>query len=71
MAKLCTVCGKPIVLVPSATERARKFGITPEQYTALFIMHADCLLRKREAETKELIARIKTKEESYVRPKSS
>lgn len=32
----CTICGKPVVLVPSAAERAKKYGDHPASYyTAL------------------------------------
>jgi hypothetical protein len=54
----CTICGKRIVLVPSATERARKYGGTPQSYTALFTEHGECVVAKRERETVELMRRI-------------
>lgn len=54
----CTHCGKPIKLVPSATERARKFGGVPADYTKLFTTHADCAIAKREAEAVALMRRI-------------
>ena len=55
----CTICGKPIVLVPSATERARKdvSGKPASYYLNLFTEHSDCVLAKRDRETRELIAR--------------
>jgi len=43
----CSHCGKPIVLVPSAIERAKKFGGPPSKYTKLFTMHAQCQIDKR------------------------
>lgn len=43
----CTICGKPITLVPSAAERATKYGSTPAFYTGLFTEHSECALRKR------------------------
>lgn len=56
----CTICHKPIVLVPSAEERAKKYGDHPARYyTALFTEHADCTLRKRNDETLALMRRIK------------
>ena len=55
----CTICGKPILLSPSAAERARKFGGTPSDYTKLFTEHTVCALAKRDRETRELIARMK------------
>ncbi len=55
----CTICKKPIVLVPSAAERARKdvTGKTAAYYTSLFTEHATCTLAKRERETLELMRR--------------
>lgn len=55
----CSICGKPVVLVPSATERARTdvTGKTAEYYTSLFPTHADCALAERAAQTNELIRR--------------
>ena len=51
----CTICNKPIVLIPSAEARAREYGGKPSDYTSLFTAHADCQVKKREAETLELI----------------
>lgn len=46
----CTFCGKPIVLVPSAAERAAKdrSGNTAAYYTSLFTSHSDCLMLYRD-----------------------
>ena len=41
----CLLCGKPIVLVPSAKERADKYGGKPSDYTALFTVHAECQVK--------------------------
>jgi len=54
----CSICHKPIVLVPSATERATKFGGRPSDYTKLFTAHAGCQIDKRNRETSELIKRL-------------
>lgn len=43
----CTICGKPIVLMPSAAERARRHGGKPSDYTALFTTHSHCAIAKR------------------------
>lgn len=51
----CTICTKPIELVPSARERAERFGGTPEYYTRLFTEHAACILTKRKTETEALV----------------
>jgi hypothetical protein len=53
----CTICGKPIVLIPSAAERARKHGGNASDYTSLFTEHAQCTIDKRNRETSELIQR--------------
>jgi hypothetical protein len=53
----CTICGKDIVLVSSAAERARKFGGRPEEYLRLFTTHGKCEVAKRTAQTLELIKR--------------
>jgi hypothetical protein len=46
----CTICHKPIVLSPSASERAAKYGGSPSDYARLFDTHADCLISKRSRE---------------------
>lgn len=53
----CTICHKPIILIPSAKERAKKFGGKPEDYTKLFTEHDDCIIKKRQKDTSELIKR--------------
>lgn len=53
----CTECGKKIILIPSAKERAAKCGGKPSDYSKLFTVHADCAILKRERETIELIKR--------------
>ena len=55
----CTLCGKEIVLVPSASERAEKFGGKPSDYTKLFTTHATCAVAKRNADTVALMRRLK------------
>lgn len=57
--KNCTICRKPIVLVPSAAERAAKYGKTAAYYTDLFTEHASCTLEKRAADTSALMRRLK------------
>ena len=54
----CTICGKPITLVPSAAERARKFGGKPADYIKLFTAHAQCQIDKRNREMAQLLERI-------------
>lgn len=55
----CTLCGKPIVLSPSAAERAAKdvTGKTADYYIALFTTHAACALKKRTENTLEPLRR--------------
>ena len=53
----CSICGKEIVLSPSAKERADKYGGTPAFYTSLFREHSECALKKRREDTLELMRR--------------
>lgn len=55
----CIHCHKPVVLIPSATERARKFGGEPEDYTLLFQYHSECTLKLRAESVSELMQRRK------------
>ncbi len=57
MHKKCKICGKPIVLVPSAAERAKKFGGKASDYIALFETHSDCQLTKNKKDLKDLLMR--------------
>ena len=61
----CTICTKPIELVPSARQRAERFGGSPADYTKLFTEHAACTLAKRKADTDALVARVKGGEGKY------
>jgi hypothetical protein len=57
----CSICGKPIILIPSAQERARKdvCGNPASYYTAIFTTHADCALAKSRQETSDLLVRLR------------
>ena len=55
----CLHCGKEIILVPSAAERAKKYGGVPADYTRLFEYHTACTLELRAKGTTELMKRIK------------
>lgn len=55
----CTICGKPIKLVPSAKERSEKTGYPASYFTSLFTEHASCALAKREKDTVDLMRRIR------------
>jgi DNA-binding ferritin-like protein len=54
----CTICGKPITLVPSAAERAKKYGGKPSDYTKLFTAHSTCEVEKRSAASVALMRRL-------------
>ncbi len=51
----CTICGLPVVLSPTAAERAARYGGKPSDYTKLFTEHTRCALDKRDADTKALL----------------
>lgn len=57
MAK-CKICGKEIVLVPSAEERARKSGGKAQDYIKLFTTHSECSINYRREETLKLIQKL-------------
>jgi len=59
----CTECKKPIILVPSAAERAKRSGGVAADYTALFTTHPVCALNKRSADTAQLMKRIREQAE--------
>ena len=54
----CKICSKPVILQPSATERAAKYGGKPSDYTKLFTTHAECAVALREQETLRLMRKI-------------
>ena len=54
----CTICNKPIILVPSAKERAQKYGGKPSDYTRLFTTHSECLVNKRNNEAIALMRNL-------------
>lgn len=54
----CSICNKPIILSPSATERAEKFGGKPSDYTSMFTEHSECIVTKRDDDAKKLMQRI-------------
>ena len=55
----CCHCGQPIQLIPSATERAARFGGRPADYTRLFTEHSACAIRYRSEETSRLIEKLR------------
>jgi hypothetical protein len=52
---ICNICNKPVVLVPSAAERAMRFGGSPSDYIRLFRQHAACIVKQRSEESTELM----------------
>lgn len=44
--RICPHCNEPIVLVPSAAARAKKFGETAEYYRNLFTVCSDCQIKR-------------------------
>ena len=56
----CTICNRPIVLVPSATERAAKYGGTLTFYTHLFTTHSECLVRERSKQASDLMRKLRS-----------
>lgn len=43
--RLCKKCQKPIILIPSATERAKKYGETAKYYLDLFQVCTECTIK--------------------------
>jgi len=56
-SKACTICHRPIVLVPSAAERARRYGGKAEDYIRLFDQHPACTVAKRSQQASETARR--------------
>lgn len=52
---ICDICNKPVVLVPSAKERAKKYGGKPSDYVRLFPRHAACQLERDRQQVRELM----------------
>lgn len=57
----CLHCHRPVVLSPSAAERARKVGGTPQDYVSLFPYHSACTLELRARGVSDLMKRIREK----------
>jgi len=51
----CKICKENIVLVPSATERAKKYGGKASDYTKLFTTHTQCVIDKRNNDVLKII----------------
>ena len=50
----CRHCGYEIVLYPSATARAKKYGGKPADYTAMFTEHSACAVLNWQPDNKLL-----------------
>lgn len=59
----CRICGKEVILVPSAKERAKsdRGGHSAAYYTRLFPEHTECALKERDGDSVELMRRINAK----------
>ena len=53
-----TICHEPVILIPSATERAKRSGGKPSDYTSLFTSHPECFVAKRSQESIDLMRRL-------------
>lgn len=54
----CPYCGKPVMLHPSAEERARKTGESPQYYRNIFQSHSACIVQARSAQAIALMRTI-------------
>ena len=57
--RTCTYCGKPIILIPSAEERARKYGGNASDYTKLFTAHGSCVVNARSESARRLMEKFR------------
>ena len=62
MSAICKYCHNPVVLTPSAAERARRYGGTAAEYTALFPNHSACEVEARSKSARESMQRINTRQ---------
>ncbi len=58
MPSICKYCNKPVILSPSASERAKKSDKPASYYTALFPNHSACEVAARSADSVALMRRI-------------
>lgn len=59
MPSICKYCNKPVILSPSAAERAKKSDKPASYYTALFPNHSECEVAARSAGSVALMRSIK------------
>lgn len=55
----CKFCNKDIVLIPSASERAKRYGGKPSDYVKLFTSHPACAIEQQNKEVYALIDTLK------------
>ena len=65
----CQHCGYEIVLRPSATARAKKFGGKPADYTAQFTAHSACAALKWQPDCKTLSFKERLRTQLNLQPK--
>ena len=53
----CKICAEPIILRPSAKERARRYGGKPSDYEKLFQTHSSCQVRRNSENLKKLLTK--------------
>lgn len=58
----CSICSQEIILIPSANERAKQYGLPASHFTALFTTHSSCFIKKRNEDTIELMRRNHVKQ---------
>lgn len=51
----CKYCNREVKLNPSASERAKKFGGTAQDYKNMFPNHTSCMVKARNQDTLNLI----------------
>lgn len=63
----CTICGKDVVLTPSAKIRSErdKSGRSAQDYLDLFPTHGACAVAKRSQESRDTMARIRDRADQH------
>lgn len=54
----CRICGKDIVLIPSAKQRSIATGQPESYFLGLFTTHPQCFIEKRRKDFHALVRRI-------------
>lgn len=61
----CRICGAPVVLSPSANQRAKNSGYSANYYRNLFPDHAQCVVAKNSKEVSDLMAKLRDAAQDY------